>query len=117
MSARIAPEAVSDELLDLTLKLAEPARDLVILSEGNTSELVGDEIVVKASGSAMGTATRADFVSMAVDPLVELLRDPGRPSAVTVSPTRAGRKKLVLDSSVTVVLPGGQFAKPTVPAQ
>ncbi len=76
MSARIAPEAVSEELLELTLKLAEPARDLVILSEGNTSELVGDEIVVKASGSAMGSATCADFVSMAVEPLVELLRDP-----------------------------------------
>lgn len=76
MSARIAPEAVSDDLLEMTLRLGEPERDLVILSEGNTSELVGDEIVVKTSGSSMRTATRDDFVAVGVDPLVELLRDP-----------------------------------------
>ncbi|MGO1880619.1 MAG: class II aldolase/adducin family protein, partial [Microbacterium gubbeenense] len=76
MSARIAPESVSDELLEMTLALAEPERDLVILSEGNTSELVGDEIVVKASGSSMRTATRNDFVTVGVDELVGLLRDP-----------------------------------------
>lgn len=76
MSARIAPESVSEELLEMTLALAEPERDLVILSEGNTSELIGDEIVVKASGSSMRTATRNDFVAASVDELVRLLRDP-----------------------------------------
>ncbi|MGI6877237.1 class II aldolase/adducin family protein [Microbacterium sp. gxy059] len=72
----MSPWQVSADLLALTRWLGEPERDLVILSEGNTSEQVGDAIVVKASGSSMRTATPDDFVTVDVDPLVALLRDP-----------------------------------------
>ncbi|MGV8913576.1 MAG: class II aldolase/adducin family protein [Rhodoglobus sp.] len=77
MTARIAPELVSDELLSLTERLGRPDRDLVILAEGNTSELLADgTIVVKASGSSMVSATASDFVTVEVEPLLEVLRDP-----------------------------------------
>lgn len=75
MTARISPELVGDDLVRLTRRLGEPDLDLVILAEGNTSELVGDEIVVKASGSSMRDATVADFVSVRIEPLLALLRD------------------------------------------
>lgn len=77
MTARIAPELVGAELLDLTLSLGLPERDLVILAEGNTSELIDENtIVVKASGSSMIDATAADFVVVEIEPLLEVLRDP-----------------------------------------
>lgn len=76
MTARIEAESVSDELVALTRRLGEPARDLVILAEGNSSELVGDRVIsVKASGSSMAEATRDDFVTVDVEPLLQILRD------------------------------------------
>ncbi|GAA1317130.1 class II aldolase/adducin family protein [Leucobacter albus] len=77
MNARIAPELVSPELLALTRALGRPERDLVILAEGNTSELLdGGELVVKASGSSMGQASEDTFVVVELDPLLRILRDP-----------------------------------------
>jgi len=68
------PSAVSDELLALTHSLGATDRDLVILAEGNTSQLLDDgRVVVKASGSNMRTATAEDFVVVEVDPLIELI--------------------------------------------
>lgn len=75
MTARISPDLVGDDLVRLTRRLGEPDLDLVILAEGNTSEIVGDEIVVKASGSSMRDAIVADFVSVRIEPLLALLRD------------------------------------------
>ncbi|MEL0626016.1 class II aldolase/adducin family protein [Salinibacterium amurskyense] len=77
MTARIAPDLVSDELLGLTTRLGLPERDLVILAEGNTSELIADgTIIVKTSGSSMQTATAENFVSVEIEPLLAVLRDP-----------------------------------------
>lgn len=77
MTARIAPELVSNELLELTKRLGLPERDLVILAEGNTSELIDDDtIVVKTSGSSMSSATAANFVSVNIAPLLAVLRNP-----------------------------------------
>lgn len=93
MAARFATGLVGDELLDLTRRLGEPERDLVILAEGNTSELVGDDlIVVKASGSSMQTATADDFVAVEVSPLVELLRDPAIDQAALTAALDAGER-------------------------
>ncbi len=79
MTAVHAPELVSQDLIDLTRSLGRPERDLVILAEGNTSELLADgRVVVKASGSNMATATAADFVTLDIGPLVDLL---GRPDS------------------------------------
>ncbi len=74
MTAVHAPELVSPELIELTRSLGRPERDLVILAEGNTSALLPDgRVVVKASGSNMASATADDFVTVEVEPLIELL--------------------------------------------
>lgn len=75
MTAVWDPSLVGEELVALTRALGERERDLVILAEGNTSQRLPDgRVVVKASGSAMRTATVEDFVVVDVDPLVELMR-------------------------------------------
>lgn len=77
MTARIHPDLVSAELIGLTRRLGRPERDLVILAEGNTSELVSEGVfAVKASGSSMEEATADDFVIVDVEPLLAILRDP-----------------------------------------
>jgi rhamnose utilization protein RhaD (predicted bifunctional aldolase and dehydrogenase) len=44
-------------LVELSRTLGEPSRDLVILAEGNTSIRTDpDRMLVKASGSQLGTA-------------------------------------------------------------
>ena len=71
------PELVTDDLVALTRMLGEPAKDLVILAEGNTSSRLADgRVVVKASGAYMSSATRDDFVVTDVAPLIEMMDDP-----------------------------------------
>jgi rhamnose utilization protein RhaD (predicted bifunctional aldolase and dehydrogenase) len=73
MTVLHAPDLVEQDLVDLTRRLGEPARDLVILAEGNTSRTLPDgRVVVKASGSNMQTVTADDFVVVDVEPLIEL---------------------------------------------
>ncbi|MGB4137228.1 MAG: class II aldolase/adducin family protein [Microbacterium sp.] len=82
MAARISPEDVSSELIELTNHLGERERDLVILAEGNTSELLpGGSLVVKTSGSSMREAGIGDFVTVDVAGLVALLEDPATDQA------------------------------------
>jgi rhamnose utilization protein RhaD (predicted bifunctional aldolase and dehydrogenase) len=70
------PELTSPELLALTRLLGEPARDLVVLAEGNTSELLdGGRLVVKASGAGLADATADDFVVIDVDDVMAVVRD------------------------------------------
>ncbi|SDN94685.1 Class II Aldolase and Adducin N-terminal domain-containing protein [Cryobacterium flavum] len=70
------PELVTDDLVALTHSLGEPAKDLVILAEGNTSQRLADgRIVVKASGAYMSAVTRDDFVVTDVQPLIDLMDD------------------------------------------
>lgn len=77
MATTWSPERVSDDLLALTRSLGDPAKDLVILAEGNTSQRLADgRIVVKSSGVYMSAATRDDFVVTDVDPLIALIEDP-----------------------------------------
>jgi len=79
MSTTWQPELVSEELVALTRKLGEPAKDLVILAEGNTSQRLADgRIAVKASGAYMAAATSADFVVTEVEPLIAMMEDPSR---------------------------------------
>lgn len=74
MTARHEPTQVSADLLALTRSLGDPAKEQVILAEGNTSQLLDDgRLVVKASGSRMRDATADDFVVVDLPPLVELL--------------------------------------------
>lgn len=77
MPTRFDPGSVPDALIGLTRSLGEPAKDLVILAEGNTStKLTEDEIVVKASGASMAQVTASDFVVCSVSELVALMDDP-----------------------------------------
>ncbi|MCR2792290.1 class II aldolase/adducin family protein [Microbacterium sp. zg.Y625] len=92
MTARIDPAAVTPELLGLTRRLGLPERDLVILAEGNTSELVDPTtMVVKASGSSMAEAGPEDFVSVDVPRLLELLRSPEADQHALTTALTAGK--------------------------
>jgi rhamnose utilization protein RhaD (predicted bifunctional aldolase and dehydrogenase) len=65
------------ELIELSRSLGAPARDLVILAEGNTSVRTGPgRMLVKASGSSMAVADEHDFVEVQTEALVALLDDP-----------------------------------------
>ena len=97
MPARWDPSVVSPELVALTTLLGEPARDLTVLAEGNTSELLHDgRLVVKASGAGLTVATAEDFVVANVDEVMAVVDDPATTqadlSAVLVAPgtDRAG---------------------------
>jgi rhamnose utilization protein RhaD (predicted bifunctional aldolase and dehydrogenase) len=74
MATNWLPELVSDELVALTRSLGEPAKDLVILAEGNVSERLPDgRIAIKTSGSYMAQSDASQFVVVDVEPLVELM--------------------------------------------
>ena len=74
MTAVWDPGLVGEELVTLTRSLGERSRDLAVLAEGNTSQLLPDgRVVVKTSGSNMRTSTAEDFVVVDVDPLLELM--------------------------------------------
>lgn len=63
-------------LVELSRALGEPSRDLVILAEGNTSIRTDpDRMLVKASGSALGTAAGGDFVEVDTRVLLDLVND------------------------------------------
>jgi rhamnose utilization protein RhaD (predicted bifunctional aldolase and dehydrogenase) len=74
MTAKHEPQLVREDLLALTRRLGEPALDLVILAEGNTSQRLEDgRLAVKASGARMRDVGVADFVVVDLPPLVDLL--------------------------------------------
>jgi rhamnose utilization protein RhaD (predicted bifunctional aldolase and dehydrogenase) len=71
------PFVVGPGLLSLTRLLGEPERDLAVLAEGNTSELLADgRLVVKASGANLAAATTDDFVVADVDGVMAVVDDP-----------------------------------------
>jgi rhamnose utilization protein RhaD (predicted bifunctional aldolase and dehydrogenase) len=64
-------------IVELSRTLGDPARDLAILAEGNTSlRLDPDRMLVKASGASMGAVTAADFVEVEIAALTALIDDP-----------------------------------------
>jgi rhamnose utilization protein RhaD (predicted bifunctional aldolase and dehydrogenase) len=82
MTVRLDASKVPAELVRLTSRLGDPARDLVVLAEGNTSTLVGtDQLAVKASGARMDRAVAADFVLVDLDEAAAVLADPGATQA------------------------------------
>ncbi|HZO87817.1 MAG TPA: class II aldolase/adducin family protein [Chthonomonadaceae bacterium] len=59
------PEEILEQLTALSHYLGDPARDLAILGEGNTSARVDDEtFYVKASGQQLGTITPNGFCAI-----------------------------------------------------
>ena len=66
-----------DSLIQMTRALGEPARDYVIIGEGNTSMRLDDEsFLVKASGHQMRGIGAAGFVAVRFAPMLALLDDP-----------------------------------------
>ncbi|MBC7316194.1 MAG: class II aldolase/adducin family protein [Chloroflexi bacterium] len=73
-------DEILDALVQMSLALGRPERDLAILGEGNTSAAVGDGTFwVKASGTQLPTASRDSFVRLWLEP-VRALADAGEMS-------------------------------------
>src|SRR5947208_16891100 len=69
--------AVLHELIALSRSLGEPARDLAILGEGNTSARVDESsFLVKASGKELRTADEASFVTVSFPRALAVLDGP-----------------------------------------
>lgn len=60
-------------IIEMSLWVGDPRRDLVILAEGNTSLKVGDGLLVKASGTSLEAAEAASFVEVERAPLVRMV--------------------------------------------
>jgi rhamnose utilization protein RhaD (predicted bifunctional aldolase and dehydrogenase) len=87
-----------EAIVALSRALGDPARELAILGEGNTSLRTGEgTMLVKASGASLATVTAADFVALETAPLLELLDDPGADDAAVaaVFTAVAGRRPSV----------------------
>lgn len=64
-------------LMRLSRQLGDPAADLVILGEGNTSAALGDgTFLVKASGTALGKVVEDDLVRLDHAEVLALIDDP-----------------------------------------
>ena len=69
--------AALDSLIAMSRALGEPARDYVIIGEGNTSMRLDDKsFVVKASGHQLHDISADGFVALRIDPLLALLDNP-----------------------------------------
>ncbi len=67
-------EATLQELLEMSLRLGDPARDYVILGEGNTSARIDEETFwVKGSGFELPGITPEGFVRVRFDVMLGLL--------------------------------------------
>jgi len=70
-------EDVLDQLVAMSNRLGDPARDYVILGEGNTSARAdADTFWVKASGTELGTLGRAGFVRVSFERALAMLDAP-----------------------------------------
>jgi len=70
-------EKTAAALLELSHWLGEPTRDLAIIGEGNTSAQVSEHtILIKASGSSLGTLQRDQLVEVDRRPVLALVENP-----------------------------------------
>jgi rhamnose utilization protein RhaD (predicted bifunctional aldolase and dehydrogenase) len=66
--------AVLDQLVQMSLNLAKPENEFVILGEGNTSARVDeDTFYVKQSGAYLCNSTRESFVEVRIAPILAML--------------------------------------------
>jgi rhamnose utilization protein RhaD (predicted bifunctional aldolase and dehydrogenase) len=92
---------VLERIVALSRALGDPARELAILGEGNTSLRSGDgRMLVKASGASLASVTAEDFVEVEIAPLGALLDDPDADDAAVaeafaVVERRTGRRPSV----------------------
>ncbi len=68
------PANVLEQLVELSARLGDPARDLAILAEGNTSAREDDSTFwVKASGTELRSASPASFVRVSFERVMAML--------------------------------------------
>jgi rhamnose utilization protein RhaD (predicted bifunctional aldolase and dehydrogenase) len=100
----VRPAEVPAELVALTRRVGDPAADLVVLAEGNTSvRLSGDRFAVKASGSRMDIAEAGDFVVGELPELVDVLERGGTDQETLSRLLSAGASKASIETLVHVV--------------
>lgn len=69
------PQPILTQLIELSRNLGDPAKDLVILGEGNTSAKVDEKtFFVKASGKALAEADGESFVQVSFSTILGALR-------------------------------------------
>ncbi len=96
------------DLVALTRALGEPARDYVIIGEGNTSvRLDAESFAVKASGQQMHGIDAAGFVMLRLAPLLAMLDDP---------PATLSEQKRITASAVLSSEAGGAGLSPSIEA-
>lgn len=93
-----APD-ILDELVLLSRYLGDPANDLAILGEGNTSAKFDSEtFLVKKSGAGLAEAARDSFVQVRFAPILEALDGPELSDAAVKDVLLAGRVGCMGDS-------------------
>ncbi|TQM36285.1 class II aldolase/adducin family protein [Pseudonocardia cypriaca] len=104
MTFALLPSEVPAELVALTRRIGDPAADLVVLAEGNTSLRLGDDrFVVKASGSRMDLAEAGDFVVGELPELVDVLERGGTDQETLSRLLSAGDSRASIETLVHVV--------------
>lgn len=80
-------QQVLDQLTAMSTRLGEPARDLVILGEGNTSASVDEDLfLIKASGHSLVGITPAGFVGVRRSAVLRMMEQ----SALSDAEIKAG---------------------------
>ena len=113
-----------EELIAMSLELGNPAHDLAILGEGNTSARAdGETFWIKASGTQLGRAARDSFVRVRSAPILSALDGPPLDdaalrkllTAVTVEGQRAPSIETFLHA-LCLADPGVRFVGHTHPS-
>ena len=103
-----------DSLIQMTRALGEPARDYVIIGEGNTSMRLDDEtFLVKASGHQMQGIGADGFVAVRFAPMLAMLDDP----PATLSEIKRITRTAVIPSAAAQPdggTEGGSAASPSI---
>lgn len=87
-----------DSLIQLSRALGDPARDYVIIGEGNTSmRHDAESFVVKASGHQLRDISAAGFVRLRMQPILALLDDP--PATLSEEKART-QAAVILDDDI-----------------
>lgn len=121
----MADQQVLSQLVALSRSLGEPARDLVILGEGNTSARAdADTFWVKASGTELRTIDANGFVQVRFDRVLALLDAPTLTDAeikqalteAKADPTAPGHPSVeTVLHALCLQLPGVHFVAHTHP--
>jgi rhamnose utilization protein RhaD (predicted bifunctional aldolase and dehydrogenase) len=98
MTTAWRPDLIDEDLIALSRSLGDPAKDLVILAEGNVSKRVdATSIAIKTSGSYMSRSVAEDFVITDIAPIMEMVDDESATqadlSAILSAGNEGGEKK------------------------